>query len=147
MTDYRVLVTGSRDWDDELAVNVALLDAAVKCSKIGRHRLVVVHGGARGADSFAAAFAGWAQGRSPVIEIVGEAHAVTSANWREFGRAAGMRRNAEMVSLGADVCLAFILPCTDLKCRRPGAHGSHGASHCAQIAEANGIETRRIAPE
>ncbi|MFB6934553.1 hypothetical protein [Streptomyces chartreusis] len=56
---------------------------------------------------------------------------------------AGPRRNAHMVSLGADACLAFIGPCTSPRCRRPGPHPSHGASGCADLAEQAGIPTRR----
>lgn len=71
------------------------------------------------------------------------------ADWRPggvFDKTAGFARNALMVSLGPDECHAWIDPCTDSKCRRPGPHGSHGASHCADLAERAGIEVRRFTP-
>jgi hypothetical protein len=48
-----------------------------------------------------------------------------------------------MVKLGAQICLAFIDPCTNLQCTRGGRHGSHGAVHCAHLARRAGIEVRR----
>ena len=138
MGDFRILVTGSRDWDDVPAVYRALTHAAAEHPQ---QSVVIVHGACpKGADAIAVQ---WTR-ICPVQwgkRVSAEAH---PADWDAYGRAAGMRRNAEMVALGADVCLAFIMPCTDPMCRRPGAHGSHGASHCAQLAEANGIETRRF---
>jgi hypothetical protein len=56
------------------------------------------------------------------------------AIWRPFGiynPQAGLLRNREMVDQGAFVCLAFI------------RNGSPGATHCADLAEAAGIPTRR----
>lgn len=121
MTDpYRVLVTGSREWTDQAAIWQALADVVRQLP--ADRDLVLVHGACpRGADEMAHQ---WACGYGGVIE----AH---PANWVKHGKAAGFRRNAEMVNLGADICLAFI------------KDGSRGASHTADLAEKAGIPTRR----
>lgn len=122
-TGGRILVTGSRDWRDGKAVFDALDCEYVR---LGRP-LVVVHGDCRtGADAFAHEWA-------VCLQVIGfdireEPH---PADWNRHGRAAGPIRNAEMVKLGADVCLAFI------------RNGSRGASGTAALAEAAGIPVRR----
>ncbi|WP_460071114.1 SLOG family protein [Streptomyces sp. YKOK-I1] len=126
MKPYRILVTGSRDWRDADAVFGALHEARIGPG--AAHGLVVVHGACpTGADALAR---GWARLHDE-LGVIEEAH---PARWRVNGvldRAAGFRRNAEMVALGADVCLAFI------------KDGSRGASHTAGLAEQASIPTRR----
>lgn len=139
MTPYRVLVTGSRDWDDRRAIEDTLTTAGALAIALGQ-RLTVVHGDCRtGADRIADAWAEWHRERGQPFDL--ERHPA-----RNFGPwpAAGPRRNAHMVQLGADACFAFIGPCTSPRCRRPDPHPSHGASGCADLAEQAGIPTRRF---
>lgn len=117
---FRVLVTGSRDWDDHDLVRDNLATAV-----FGHLPAVIVHGACpSGAD----AIASWWVRTHRVIGVSEERHL---ADWRTYGRTAGPLRNQHMVSLGADLCLAFI------------KNGSRGASGCAALAEAAGIPVQR----
>jgi hypothetical protein len=113
---YRILVTGSRTWTDEAAIAEAL------AGHWHDGNAVLVTGACpRGADEIAERI--W---RSRGGQV--EHH---PADW-STGRDAGMRRNAGMVSLGADVCLAFI------------RDGSPGATQAARLAEQAGIPVHRL---
>ena len=112
-------MTGSRDWDDEAAVRTALIE--VTAGRPGPH--VVVHGACpTGGDAIADRIAA-------ELGLTVERH---PARWRRYGRSAGYRRNAEMVALGAEVCLAFI------------RDSSPGASMTARLADEARIPVRRI---
>jgi hypothetical protein len=113
----RVLVTGSRTWTDNTLIAEHLRRAADLFPAA-----VLVHGDCHGADRIAAAI--WRRWGLPT-----EAH---PADWATHGRRAGHLRNAHMVALGADVCLAFI------------RDTSPGATACARLAERAGIRTIRI---
>lgn len=143
----RILVTGSRDWPEPARVWTELARAAFE--HLAAHPephahpwVTVVHGDCpTGADRHAADYC------ERVTHWHTEPH---PAAWRRpdgtVDRAAGFRRNAEMVALGADVCLAFIGDCTSPRCTRPGPHPSHGATHTADLAEAAGIPVHRFHP-
>jgi hypothetical protein len=118
---YRILVTGSRDWDDYDLVRDNLATAVFQ-----KVPAVIVHGACpRGAD----AIASWWVRQNRIIGVTEERH---PANWQINGKRAGFIRNAHMVNRGADICLAFI------------RNGSRGASHTAALAEAAGIPVRRF---
>lgn len=110
---YRILITGSRNWPDAGTVYPVLAASATHAN------VVVVHGGAPGADSIA----GWWVDDHPDLAT----QEVHPADWKKHGRAAGPIRNQEMVDSGADVCLAFPL----------GA--SRGTRDCMRRAAAAGI--------
>lgn len=130
---YRLLVTGSRNWPHLEVVRAALNDVL---ARHGEKRIVVVHGACpEGVDAVAD---DWAEYYSRDVDCE-----PNPAKWSEHGKRAGFVRNAEMVELGADECLAFIARCIKQDCRRKARHGSHGATGCAELAEAAGIITRR----
>lgn len=113
----RILVTGSRNWTDKVTIAQAIREAWLVAGR--PYGVVVVHGGARGADYIADVYA----------KRLGFATEPHEADWTNFGKAAGPIRNKEMVDLGADVCLAFI------------KNESKGATHCAELAQKAGIPT------
>jgi hypothetical protein len=128
MTKYRILVTGSRYWPRSHAWYIyQQLDRLheLYCEHLldKYDGIVVVHGRCRegGVDLYADE---WAR-RMPFTEP--EPH---PADWKTFGRSAGFRRNAEMVALGADICIGF-----------PGELTSRGTIDCMERARAAGIET------
>lgn len=119
----RILVTGSRDWTNVTQLRFQLTMA---CARYLPSAIVIVHGDCpHGADQYAEL---WARQK----RLTTERH---RANWRPagvFDRTAGFKRNAEMVALGADICLAFI------------RNDSRGATHTTDLAEKAGIPVRRF---
>ncbi|QGJ91357.1 ssDNA binding protein [Mycobacterium phage Bachome] len=114
----RVLVTGSRRWKDRTTIWEALKTELDRSPE----GLIVVHGGARGADDIADR---WAWGMFAMGYVVKpELH---RADWEWYGNKAGVIRNLQMVKAGADICLAFPLG------RSPGTR------HCMREAERAGI--------
>ena len=53
-----------------------------------------------------------------------------------------------MVKISGGECLALVGRCARLRCPRREPHGSHGATHCAQLARDAGIpvDWRKIGP-
>lgn len=133
----RVLVTGSRSWDDAKTVREALEAAAAGLATAGIPMMTVVHGACpSGADELADQWVRYYRGEP---HVTAERH---PALWRKYAKRAGFIRNELMVSRGASLCLAFIAPCADPKCDDPKPHGSHGATHCAELADDRGIPMR-----
>lgn len=77
----RLLVAGSRSH----VPSFDLLDQASYC--LDSTFDIIIHGGARGVDTVAAA---WAYSKGYAVEAY-------PAEWDKYGRSAGYRRNAEMV--------------------------------------------------
>ena len=140
----RILVTGSRKWQDMALVGEALEDTWYDASQLYYgHPLVVVHGDQPGCpDTWAKAWAvasgirqephpaDWAGACPPECPTEDPEHRKPRVGGGIYCPKAGLRRNLHMVSLGADLCLAFI------KAR------SGGASYTAAQAEAAGIPVR-----
>jgi hypothetical protein len=140
VSDFRVLVTGSRDWEDRERISGALDALLAQCEMEPRQVMVVIHGDAtRGADAIARRWC-YVKMNATAAGVREERH---PAHWGTLGRRAGMARNAGMVRGGADMCLAYLMPCSQPGCRNPEPHGSHGATGCADLAEKAGIDVRR----
>ena len=104
LPDYRVIVTGSRDWPELEEWRVFRPLKGLLLSMQATRCLVVVHGACpRGVDSMASmwarahASAGW--------NVTEEPH---PARWDRYRKLAGFIRNQEMVDAGADSYLTFI---------------------------------------
>lgn len=87
----RVVVTGGRDYENRLVVVESLTPLRDKID-------VLIHGGARGADTLCA----------QVADELGITTVEYPADWKAHGRGAGPRRNQQMIDEGQpDLCLAY----------------------------------------
>lgn len=112
----RVLITGSRTWDDQETIVKALED--VQNEHPEALKFVLVSGNCpQGADFLC----------ERTAESLGWEIELHPADWAKFGKPAGFIRNKEMVELGADICLAFI------------KNNSKGASGTANLAKQRNI--------
>jgi hypothetical protein len=114
----RVLICGSRGWHDPLPIDTILAGCDV-VSDGANEKLVVIHGGARGADTLADTLArGW---RAQVIK--------EEADWDRYGKGAGPVRNKKMLDdHKPDVVYAF------------RTHGkSNGTDDMCSQAQARGV--------
>ena len=117
----KILVTGSRDWDDKNAIVRAL----ARHSGGDFRNVTVIHGDQRGADKLAGIAA----------TELGMKVVPYPADWKRYGDAAGPLRNLTMIVMEhanrekppIDLCLAFPLP------------GSKGTRHMMTFAKHAGI--------
>lgn len=98
----RVIVCGRRTWTNPLPIWTVLQGLKAEANET-EDRLTVIEGGAKGADVIAGRWAG----SQPDVD-----HVVVPAEWGRYGRAAGPRRNAQMLELEPRLVVAFA---TDLK--------------------------------
>jgi hypothetical protein len=112
----RLLVCGGRDFADGNALAGWMKDATRALGAASPDEVLVIHGGARGADSLAGAVAA----RSGVECLV------FPADWEKHGRAAGFKRNQQMLVEGRpDLVLA--------------APGGRGTNMMVRIASEAGV--------
>ncbi len=131
MTEFRILITGSRTWDDYDTIAktiVKTIGEYIEEHPELRSRPVdwvtIMHGDCpRGADYLADLFA------KNVLKCNIERYA---ADWATHGKSAGFKRNRRMVNNLPDVCLAFI------------RDRSKGATNCRDLAKNAGIATETV---
>jgi hypothetical protein len=134
---FRLLITDPRTWTDKNALYAALT-GVVDTTRLLGEEVVMVNGMCEeGADWMAFK---WAK---RIARIPVEEH---PADWKSWRSMAGYYRNQEMVDLGADLCVACLMPCTRVDCRKSGEHWTHGTNHCMTPAEKAGIPVLKVYP-
>jgi predicted Rossmann-fold nucleotide-binding protein len=114
----RLLVCGGRDFNDKERLRDAMNDVAQ-----GQTDLVVIHGGARGADTLAGEIA-----REVHVKII-----TFHADWERNGKRAGPIRNQQMLDEGRpDIVLAM-----------PGGAGTADMVRRARAAGVTVVEHRK----
>lgn len=91
----RVLCCGSRNWTDREVIHERLRSILTRKGPVAH--ITVVHGCCRGADVLAA---------EEAFELGMDVEGYP-AKWSLFGRAAGPKRNQEMLDSGIDLVIAF----------------------------------------
>jgi hypothetical protein len=121
MNEFRVLVTGGRDYDNRERLYV-ILDKVRKAASLAGKSFTLVHGGAKGADSLSHE---WAASRQ-ISDV-----RVYEADWQTHGRSAGPIRNKKMLTNESpDVIIAF--------------KGGNGTAHMMKIGREAGVSVYEV---
>ena len=135
MNEFRVLVTGGRDYgrqwngtewvEDPEQVNrlFEVLDKALRAATLAGKSFTLVHGGARGADALAGL---WASMREDDVTV-----RVYEADWNAHGRQAGPIRNKLM--------LTSEQPCVIIAFK-----GGRGTAHMMKIGREAGVPVYEV---
>lgn len=118
METYKVIVAGSRDFNDYEKLSETLI--RLLC-RFELSNVEIVSGGANGADKLGERFA---KEHGCLLRIF-------PAEWDEFGKSAGYRRNVQMAE-HSDACVVF------------WNGSSKGAKHMIDIAQRIGLPLRKI---
>jgi len=94
----KILIVGSRAWID-LGLIAHELQLVRDKYAAQEQSVMVIHGGARGADSLS----------SKAAHMLGLAVHVYEADWARYGRAAGPKRNQTMIDENPDITLALVV--------------------------------------
>ena len=120
--EFRVLVTGGRDYDDRER-GFRVLDRALKAATMAEKSFVLIHGNARGADKLSSL---WASMRKDRVE-----ERVYPADWSTHGRSAGPIRNQKMLTKESPhVIIAF--------------EGGKGTAHMVSIGKKAGVPVYEV---
>lgn len=119
MGKHKILVCGGRDFDDHELLN-KILDEHTRNRNM--KDVVVIHGGARGADTLADV---WATSNGCEIKKY-------LADWNDWGKAAGPMRNAKMLEDNPDIAIVFAFP------------GSNGTADMVKKSLAAGINVVKV---
>lgn len=122
-TKFKVLVCGGRDYHNYEKVREVLNFIKNICEEnvISKSEIVIIHGGAKGADSLAGR---WAAENKITSEVY-------IADWTTYGKSAGPIRNELMLKTGTpDIVVAF--------------PGGQGTNHMIKISKKKNVEVYEI---
>ena len=120
---FKVLVCGGRDYNnsDKLFEVLDMIKEICDTNFLEPSEMIIIHGGARGADRLAGQ---WAKSRDIHSEVY-------LADWDRYKKSAGPIRNELMLKSGnPNIVVAF--------------PGGNGTNHMISIAERENIEVYRI---
>ena len=112
-----IIIAGSRDFTNYNVLRDKLYPLFDKYGLLERSAATIISGTARGADRLGERFA-----RENELGLIR-----MPADWDQFGKSAGYRRNVEMANV-ADMVICF-------------TNGSRGTAHMIQIAKDKGLPT------
>ena len=127
MRELRIIIAGSRDFNDYNLLKTSIKNILKDASLVGINKIKIISGTARGSDKLGERFA--KQFKLEVVKF--------PADWDRFGKRAGYIRNEEMAKYSvADNNYGMLVAFWDGK--------SRGTKHMIDLAKKHGLEVHVI---